>query len=295
MRLIQLASRIGVGLMFLLIAASSSGEVGAAPLQPVIIAEAAADGDVYSDPKTYVDPCANVVTSTATREVPPVGPFQFTSQRIEQVETYEPRDGLTKIEDDVLYVRWWTRCLESTGEEISEVTRRFWVGVPRDIDLVEAAKETVVESVPAPNVTWPTKDPDFLWVYVQTETEWRIDNLDPISATARASNRIATAEATVTATPFLTVMLPGHPNTGFGQCTPDHASLPFDLDVISPCDYVYTNSSAISPTDAFEPTIEVMWNVTTDVAGADPMNDLTTSWSEPLQVGEVQALVISTP
>ena len=261
-----------------------------------VAAVAQVDGTAYDDSRTYVDPCAGVsaaVEDDDDGQYVPIAPLRFVSQRMVNVETFDALDGQVRVRDGILEVRWWTRCIDANNVEVADVTDRFWVGVPRDIDLVEPALQAATELVPAPNVSWPTKDPDFGWVYVNTDTEWRIDNLVPVSATAEASNRIASASATVTATPVLTTLLPGEPGAGIGRCTPDQAAGAFYLDIISQCSYTYKNSSAISPTDAFEATIEVSWMVETDVADADPIDDLTTSWSEQLQVGEVQALVIA--
>ena len=286
----------GIGSMVMLACLSVSSVVAAGTNENEISADVAVSGGEYDDSRTYVDPCAGVATasdSNAEETDLPEGPLRFVSERISNVQTFDPLDGQVRVQDGVLQVRWWTRCLDVAGKEVSGATDRFWVGVPRDIDLVEPALQAATELVPAPNVSWPTKDPDFGWVYVNTDTEWRIDNLAPVSATAEASNRIASASATVTATPVLTTLLPGEPGAGIGRCTPDQAAGAFYLDIISQCSYTYKNSSAISPTDAFEATIEVSWMVETDVADADPIDDLTTSWSEQLQGGEVQALVIA--
>ncbi len=285
------------GLLALTTSSHGAATVGAGSGEnEVAVAVVVAGGD-YDDSKTYIDPCAGVDVATDDEGddglMLPVGPLRFVSQRVSNVQNFDALDGHVRLINGFLEVKWWTRCLDAEGSEVAGATDRFWVGVPRDVDLVDEAFDAAMELVPAPNVSWPTKDPEFGWVYVNTSTEWRVDNLEPVSATARASNRIATAEATVTATPEWVTLLPGEPGAGIGRCTPEQAAAPFYVKIISQCSYKYKNSSAISPTSAFEAAIEVSWKVETDVVDVEPFDDLVTSWSEQLQVGEVQALVIA--
>ena len=274
----------------------AAGRAEAGTTDSVVEVGAGVAGGAYDDSRTYVDRCAGFarqddpVTETVDESQEAL---VFDSRRVSNVVTEGSFDGNIMRREGITYVRWWTRCLDGAGNPAPRSTDLFWVGEPRDDELVLPAYEAAMELVPAPNVSWPTKDPEFGWVYVNTSTEWRVDNLEPVSATARASNRIATAEATVTATPEWVTLLPGEPGAGIGRCTPEQAAAPFYLKIISQCSYKYKNSSAISPTSAFEAAIEVSWKVETDVVDVEPFDDLVTSWSEQLQVGEVQALVIA--
>jgi len=222
---------------------------------------------------------------------------------VEVTGTPEADFGISFVADDsfeVEYVEWITACAperDSASSAFESGTlNRFWIRRPTQAVLLPGLLAEVVASLPAPEILWPSADPEFGWIYVNTDSDVRINPVGivrppPVSV----SNLVGSATAWVQATPTEVRFDPGEPNKSEIPCTYEAATAPYVPSRATGCMYKYTNSSAIS-TDAdsaFVARTSVLWEITASgpLTSSNPL-----SWRQELvQVAEVQALVIAGP
>jgi len=200
---------------------------------------------------------------------------------------------------EVEFVQWMTACAPEADSALSAfepgTTTRYWIRRPTQEALVPGLLVEVGEALPAPEISWPSADPEFGWIYVNTESDVRIGPVGTVYRERTRSNLVGSATAWVEATPSEVRFDPGEPNKSEIPCTYESAIAQYIPSQATGCKYKYTNSSAIS-TDAdsaFVARTSVLWEISASgpFTSANPL-----SWREDLvQVAEVQAIVIAGP
>ena len=191
--------------------------------------------------------------------------------------------------DGVVQRQWHTWCERADGSRIPFTFEFFWVGFPTPANLVPAVYERVVEELAAPTPQWQFVD-EFSWLYVHTPMTLRITNLAPINATATVSNIFGTATASVTATPVEVVFT----TDPVAETDPVACSIPALRQPYVPgegCTVAYRHSSAITDDDHFGYTLTVRWDVVSEPPRPGLGTTLETSFTDRIQVAEVQAVV----
>ena len=143
-----------------------------------------------------------------------------------------------------------------------------------------------------PTVTWPDKDPEHNWLYVNAAMDFRVDPIDQIRETKTISNLADTVTAWVQADPVSVVFEPGEPGGKFLECGYQAALAPYVQSTPGRCSYKYKNSSSIAPNNVFNTTTSVFWTVTTSSAEPRPPGR---SWRRTnIPVAEIQAIEVLT-
>ncbi len=194
-------------------------------------------------------------------------------------------DEVYRVIDGVDYILHFRECSNGTLAII-------WVPQLDARDLADLARDEVRRQLPLPKIglappagqvvvqvgTWLWADP----------TVWQ-----PVTATAS----IPGLTATVTAVPTKLRFDPGDGGLGTGALTcdgPGQVWRPeFGDDRPSTCMYTYRHSSSLSPTGTWTAATSIEWAVTYTVSDGTTGNlgTLTTRSTQPITVGEIQALV----
>lgn len=160
----------------------------------------------------------------------------------------------------------------------------YWYLVTPSPDLLVApAFKKVEELITDPVLTWPNMNTEGGYVFVRLPMAYTLGSVNAVSAKATAANEVGSAEATVSATPTrVTVTGPDDSSTCLvGNAMTDHGDSEHP-----PCALTFDSASKGAPI-----TVTLTWTITSDVAGADLPENLTTTSTFDLPVGEVQALV----
>lgn len=194
-----------------------------------------------------------------------------------------------QVIDGVLMRAYRFSCLELPGEG----NIYTWLPVITGHDLALMVYESATAQIPAPATEILNLDPEFGWTYVREPTEFRVTNLQPVSASVTASAGPLVLWATVTATPTGITFDPGEPNGGGFTCSLDDNATPYNADHPSACSYTYRNSSAIAADGrTFMTSTSVEWHITYDsFDGGGDLGTYTSTSSLALGVAEIQALV----
>ncbi len=199
----------------------------------------------------------------------------------------------------VEYVEWVTACAptedSAPGQFEDGNSDRYWIRRPTQGSLVPDLIAEVVADLPAPDILWPTKDPEFGWIYVNVSSDIRVDPVADVRKQRSVSNLVGSATAWVQATPSQVNFAPGEPGKAEIACTYASATAVYNPQRATGCFYKYQNSSAISTAadSAFLARTSLSWAITS--SGPLTYNNPLSWRQELIQVAEVQALVIANP
>lgn len=198
-----------------------------------------------------------------------------------------------KVVDGVSYY-WMPRarlvadgCFDVYGEWVPKLTAQALAP-----DVTDSVRRRLV----TPPVQFQRLDPVHGWWYVNVPMDFRLGVVEPVTATASASNELGTAWITVTATPTLVTFTPGEPDGVPVRCSLVGAAAPYVAERPGECSYTYRNSSAISANGrTFDTSTSLTWTVTyTSSDGDGSIPDAVSTSASPLAIAEVQALVTCT-
>jgi hypothetical protein len=193
-------------------------------------------------------------------------------------------------------ILFWTACVrdasaeDAPGVQLVRNPRTTWVGVPTPGAVIPTLFTQIQELIAPPIVSWPTMDPEFGWLYVNADMEFRVAALTPVTASGTLTNILASVSASQTATPVSVTFFSGEPGGGVATCSIADATAPFAVSVIGACTYKYRSSSAVSANGrTFDTRMVVTWEMSGDLEPGAPTT-LETYVESPLAVAEVQAL-----
>jgi hypothetical protein len=193
--------------------------------------------------------------------------------------------------DEVVYHAFTRSCTDAYGFVQTENT---WVADRQTPEqLAQLAYDEVVRQLPRPQ---PGFAPPPANGVVQVGTWFWADagSWRPVSATAA----IPDLSSTVTAVPVALTFDPGDGGLGSGAVTCAGPGPVWTTSIgdeaVSPCQYTYRHSSAMSPSGTWHTSMTVTWDVSFSASnGASAsLGQLTTSSSTDLQVGELQAVIV---
>lgn len=142
------------------------------------------------------------------------------------VSRASPPDGSVspKVVDGVSYY-WMPRarlvadgCFDVYGEWVPKLTAQALAP-----DVTDSVRRRLV----TPPVQFQRLDPVHGWWYVNVPMDFRLGVVEPVTATASASNELGTAWITVTATPTLVTFTPGEPDGVPVRCSLVGAAAPY--------------------------------------------------------------------
>lgn len=248
------------------------------------------DGTYYDDAGARRRLCDPEFTFFSTTDAP-------------TIELPNEPSAYTRTIDGVEQTLYWTMCIrippsppENPEQAMTPQVRdqqTAWVGRPTPGAVVETIFGQLQLIIDPPIVSWPTIDPEFGWLYVNTNMEFRVAALTPKAVTGTLTNIVGTATATLSATPVAVTFSSGEPGGGSTTCSVDDASAPFYVDIIGACAYKYRAASSVAANGrTFDTRMVVHWDVTGDLEPDTPRT-LETYTDAPVAVAEVQALVCS--
>lgn len=193
-----------------------------------------------------------------------------------------------RVVDGRTQKRWVSFCRPNVPGHSSTDITLFWVAVPIPAELVPAVYAEAIELLAAPLPQWQFVD-EFDWLYVHTPMTLRVTNLAPVTASATVSNIFGSASATVSARPVELVFTSEAPDTPSVSCSIDELRQSYVPG--EGCTVQYGHSSAITADDHFGYTLTVRWEVESTPPRPDLGSTIETSYSDRIQVAEVQAVV----
>lgn len=195
----------------------------------------------------------------------------------------------TKVIDGVVHDVYVGMC---AADGLS-VAAAFWIPRLTATDLLPGARDEATSQIPAPAVEFMNLDPTHGWAYATVPQDFRITNLEPVSASASVSAGPVWAWVTVTATPTRVVFDPGEPRGRPVECSPDAAQAPFVVDSPGACSYSYKDSSAMATNRrSFDTSATVEWEISyRGSSGSGSLDSFSASTTEALGVAEIQAVV----
>lgn len=192
---------------------------------------------------------------------------------------------------DVEFIRWRTGCANDDDPfDIVDETLS-WVRVPSQTSVVPDLLAELRGRLDAPTVTWPDRDREFGWLYVNAPMDFRITPIDTVRIDVTITNVAGSVTSWVRAEPGSVVFDSGEPDAQATICSYEHAIAPYSIEAPGVCAHRYSNSSAIMPAATFATTVSVLWDVTSSAPLA--VNDGVSSFSENIAVAEVQALEVA--
>lgn len=258
----------------------------------VIVVDIGIDGTVYDDSGTEAQPCPSGYVFSFTTDLGTVAYQGDSGARVTR-----ERNGITEV-------LFWTLCYRdpSLAESDAELDpppegvineQSFWIGTPAPGAVIDEAWDRVQELITPPVISWPTMNQEDGWIYVNADMEFRVAALAPVSATASLENILASATATVTATPYSVTFHPGEPGGEPTTCSIDGASAGFHHDVVGECAYRYAYSSGYAENGrTFTYRMEVNWAVSGDLPPGHP--EYLVTWTEAeIAVAEFQAIEVN--
>lgn len=162
------------------------------------------------------------------------------------------------------HVRYFGWCMDPISlERLEDSVIEFWVPLVSQELVVPALYAQLSAYLKPPEVSFPSADPAYGWLYVNAPMDVRIETPDAVSLTATVTNVTGSVTATVTATPSAVTFDSGEPGGGTVPCGIDVATASYSQSSPGGCSYTYQHSSAISPGNEFGTRTILKWEVTT--------------------------------
>lgn len=193
-----------------------------------------------------------------------------------------------RVVDGRTQKRWVSFCRPDVAGLPSTDITLFWVAVPIPTELVPAVYDEAIALLAAPLPRWQFVD-EFDWLYVHTPMTLRVTNLAPVTASASVSNIFGSASATVSARPIELVFTTEAPDTPAVTCSIDELRRSYAPG--EGCTVVFGHSSAITGDDHFGYRLVVRWEVDSTPPRPDLGTTIETTFTDRIQVAEVQAVV----